>query len=144
MITRPLDLSSRLKSPPRNVGSLFFINLGLLALFFVMFGSRFVLSPGLGIDFKIPAMPASMDGAAATDLVVAIKGPDMAFVEGSKVNFAGLRQYLFERAQERAGLRLLVQADAALTTGDLTEVYDMARVAGFSSVHLAAEPSRAR
>jgi biopolymer transport protein ExbD len=144
MITRPLNLSSRLKPPPRGFESLFYVNGGLIVLFFVLFGSRFVLSPGLGVDFQVPVMPEALRGAVSTDVVIAIKGADMAFVEGAKVNFAGLRQYLLERGQARPGMRLLVQADAALSTGDLTEVYDMARVAGFASVQIAAEPPRAR
>lgn len=144
MITRPLNLSSRLKPPPRGFEGLFYVNGGLIVLFFVLFGSRFVLSPGLGVDFKLPLMPEAMLGAASTDVVIAIKGPDMAFVEGAKVNFTGLRQYLFERTRGHPGLRLLVQADASLTTGDLTEIYDMARQAGFASVQIAAEPPRAR
>jgi len=86
-------------------------------------------------------MPEAMTGAVSTDVVVAIKGADMAFVEGAKVNFTGLRQYLIERAHGRTAMRLLVQADAALTTRDLTEVYDMAREAGFASVQIAAEPA---
>jgi biopolymer transport protein ExbD len=139
MITRPLDLSSRLKPQPRGFEFLFFVNAGLIALFFVMFGSRFVLAPGLGLDFSVPVMPAAVPGAVATDVVVAVKGGDLAFVEGAKVNFAGLRQYLVERAQGRSGLVLLVQADAALSARELTEVYDMARAAGFASVQIAAE-----
>lgn len=144
MITRPLDLSSRLKPSPRGFEFLFFVNAGLIALFFVLFGSRFVLAPGLGLDFSVPVMPAAVPGAVATDVVVAVKGGDLAFVEGAKVNFAGLRQYLAERTQGRSGLVLLVQADAALSARELTEVYDMARAAGFGSVQIAAEPPPAR
>jgi biopolymer transport protein ExbD len=144
MITRPLNLSSRLKPPPRSFESLFYVNGGLIVLFFVLFGSRFVLSPGLGVDFRVPVMPMAIPGALSTDVVIAVKGPDMAFVEGSKVNFIGLRQHLFERAQGHRGLRLLVQADANLATRDLTEVCDMARAAGFVSVQIAAEPPPAR
>lgn len=140
MITRPLDLSARLKPPPRGFEVLFFVNVGLLALFFVLFGSRFVLSPGLGVGFDVPNLPGALDGAVATDVVVAVKAADMAFVEGAKVDFAGLRRYLAERARERKDLRLLVHADATLTTRDLTEVYDMARKAGFAAVQIAAEP----
>lgn len=141
MITRPLNLSSRLRQPPRSFEFLFFVNAGLIALFFVMFGSRFVLSPGLGIDFTVPQLPAAVDGAVATDVVVAVKGADLAFVEGAKVNFAGLRQYLAERARGHGRLRLLVQADATLTARELTEIYDMAKAAGFAAVQIAAEPS---
>jgi biopolymer transport protein ExbD len=141
MITRPLNLSTRLRPPPRSFEFLFFVNAGLIALFFVLFGSRFVLSPGLGVDFSVPELPGSLAGAVATDVVVAVKGADLAFVEGAKVNFAGLRRYLAERADGREKLRLLVQADAALTTRELTEIYDMARAAGFAAVQIAAEPA---
>ncbi len=142
MITRPLELSSRLRPPPRGFEILFYVNAGLIALFFVLFGSRFVLSPGLGVDFRVPEMPEAVAGAVPTDVVIAIKGADLAFVEGAKVDFPGLRQYLTERARGHPGLRLLVQADASLTTRNLTEVYDMARNAGFASVQIAAEPLR--
>lgn len=140
MITRPLDLSSRLRPPPRGFEFLFFVNVGLIALFFALFGSRFVLSPGLGVDFKVPGSSAALVRAVPTDVVVAIKAKDMAFVEGAKVNFDGLRRYLSNRANGKSGLRLLVQADASLSTLDLIEVYDMAREAGFASVQVATEP----
>ncbi|HEY8931687.1 MAG TPA: hypothetical protein VIM44_00065, partial [Rariglobus sp.] len=74
MITRPLNLSARLRPPPRGFEFLFYVNGGLIALFFVLFGSRFVLSPGLGLDFSVPSMPEAMTGAVSTDVVVAIKG----------------------------------------------------------------------
>jgi biopolymer transport protein ExbD len=144
MITRPLDLSSRLRPAPHGYEFVFYLNAGIIALFFVLFGSRFVLSPGLGLDFSVPVMPAALEGAVSTDVVVSVKGANLAFVEGAKVDFSGLRSHLNEQAKGVAGLRLLVQADASLTTRDLTEVYDMAREAGFASVQIAAEPQVAR
>jgi biopolymer transport protein ExbD len=140
MITRPLDLSARLRPPPKGFESLFYVNAGLIVLFFVLFGSRFVLSPGLGVDFDVPVVPAALQAAVSTDVVVAVKGRDMAFVGGAKVNFAGLEQQLTRQVDGRKGLRLLVQADAQLTTQDLTDIYDMARRAGFGAVQIAAEP----
>jgi biopolymer transport protein ExbD len=144
MITRPLDLSTRLRRQPSGYEFIFYVNAGLIALFFVLFGSRFVLSPGLGLDFALPVMPASLAGSISTDVVVAIKGPNLAFVEGRKVDFVGLRSHLSGLAQKGTDMRLLVQADASLTTRDLTEVYDMARLAGFASVLIAAEPGAAK
>jgi len=141
MITRPLDLSSRLRPAPRSFDFLFFVSTGLIALMFVLFGSRFVLSPGLGIDFTVPTADAALVGAVATDVVIAVKGSDLAFVEGAKVDSAGLRRWLIERAKGHADLRLLVQADASLSTKDLTDIYEMARQAGFKAVQIAAEPS---
>ncbi len=143
MITRPLDLSARLRPPPRSFDFLFYVNAGLIALMFVLFGSRFVLSPGLGVDFKVPVSDAAVAGAMPTDVVIAVKGADLAFVEGAKVDSAGLSRWLVERAKGHPGLRLLVQADATLSTKDLTDIYEMARVAGFAAVQIAAEPTAA-
>ena len=140
MITRPLDLAERLRPPLRSYEAVFYLNVGLIALVLVLFGSRFVLSPGLGVDFEVPVMRAALAGAVSTDVVIALKGDNLAFVDGAKVNFIGLRQFLVERAKVRPGCRLLVQADASVTARDLTEVYDMARMAGFASVQIAAEP----
>jgi biopolymer transport protein ExbD len=139
MITRPLDLSSRLRSPPRNLDFVFYVNACLIALMFVLFGSRFVLSPGLGVDFRVPVADSALIGAVPTDVVIAVKGADLAFVEGAKVNSDGLRLWLIERAKGHEGLRLLIQADASLSTKDLTDICEMARTAGFVAVQIAAE-----
>ena len=144
MITRPLDLSSRLRHPPRSFDFIFYVNAGLIALMFGLFGSRFVLSPGLGVDFKVPTNGAAMIGAVPTDVVIAVKGTDLAFVEGAKVNAEGLQLWLVDRAKGRTGLRLLVQADASLSTKDLTDICEMARQAGFAAVQIAAEPPSAK
>ena len=48
MITRPLELSSRLRPEPRTFDWVFYVNGGLIVLFFSLFGSQFVLAPGLG------------------------------------------------------------------------------------------------
>jgi len=141
MITRPLDLSSRLRPPPRSFDFIFYVNAGLIALMFALFGSRFVLSPGLGVDFKVPANDAALISAVPTDVVIAVKGADLAFVEGAKVNSDGLRLWLVERAKGHEELRLLIQADASLSTKDLTDICEMARKAGFAAVQIAAEPS---
>ena len=143
MITRPLSLSSRLKPPPRSLDFFFFVNVAVIALFFALFGSRFVLSPGLGVEFEVPVMAGAVDGAAATDVVIAVKSAEMTFVEGLKVDFKGLPAALQRLAAGRPGLRLLVQADASVTTRDLTAIYQMAREAGFARVQVAAEPAAA-
>src|SRR4051812_50199863 len=58
MITRPLELESRLSPPPRDLDFFAWVNVGLIALFFTLLGSRFVLAPGLLVgsaDFRLPA-----------------------------------------------------------------------------------------
>ncbi len=140
MITRPLDLSGRLRPEPKSFDVFFYVNTGLIALMFVLFGSRFVLSPGLATDFALPVAPGSVQGAESTDVVIAVRRTDMALVEGAVLNFADLRRWLQARVAGRPGLRLLIQADAAVSTQDIAQLHQMAAEAGFVGVILAAEP----
>ena len=139
MITKPLELSSKLKKHPNSFGSLFFINAGLIVLFFTLFGSRFVLSPGLGISFQLPVMQDTIVTANPTDIIIAVRRSDMALVDGAVLDFSQLQVWLKIQAEKNKPCRLLVQADRTLSTGDLTEIYEMAKEAGFSGVQVAAE-----
>lgn len=141
MITRPLDLASKLRRPPKNFDALFLVNVGLIALFFGLFGSRFVLSPGLGLDFALPKSELALAGATPTDVVIAVIRTDMASADGSVLNYAQLRQWLARRAAGKTNLRLLIQGSASLTTQDLSLLRDMAADAGFSGFQLAVEPT---
>lgn len=62
MIVRPLDLASRLRPEPRDFDALFYVNAGMLALFFSLFGSRFVIAPGLELDFQVPVVAGAGRG----------------------------------------------------------------------------------
>jgi hypothetical protein len=74
MIARPLDLASRLRPPPQGMGTLHYVNVGLLVVFFGAFGSRFVLAPGLGVDFQLPQLAGAQAGAAqATDVISVLR-----------------------------------------------------------------------
>lgn len=142
MITRPLDLASRLRPPPRGLDALFYVNVGALAVFFLVFGSRFVLAPGLAVDFELPAADAVATAHLETDVVIAVPASDMAVVEGAVVDFKGLGEWLRTRASDELGAgatkkRLLVQTTGSLPARDLTELYALAAAAGFGGVLIA-------
>lgn len=142
MITRPLDLASRLRPAPRGLDALFYVNVGALALFFAVFGSRFVLAPGLAVDFALPRASAAGTAARITDLVIAVPASDMAVVEGAVLDFKALEVWLKKRGGEDAGgrsRRLLVQASASLPARDLATLYAMAADAGFDGVLIATD-----
>ncbi|MDR1280859.1 MAG: hypothetical protein LBK99_08555 [Opitutaceae bacterium] len=141
MITRPLDLASRMRGAPRSFDAFFYVNIGLILLFFGLFGSRFVLSPGLATDFRLPAASGSLAGAMTADVVIAVPRDDMVLVEGEARNFDQLRKWLQDRVGERTDARLLVQAGAPVSAHELARIYAIAAEAGFASVILAAEPS---
>src|ERR1035441_6645559 len=86
MIARPLDLASRLRPPPHGTGALHYVNVGLLGLFFSVFGSRFVLAPGLGVDFQLPQLSgARADASPTTSYIINVLRSGQIFTEDGLV-----------------------------------------------------------
>lgn len=152
MITRPLDLASRLRPIPRGLDALFYVNVGMLAVFFLLFGSRFVLAPGLAVDFALPKAGLAATSRATTDVVIAVPTANMAVVEGAVLDFKGLGVWLRAQAgalpAEKSAVargnmtnkkRLLVQASSSLPARDLAEIYALAADAGFAGVLIATD-----
>ena len=152
MITRPLDLASRLRPIPRGLDALFYVNVGMLAVFFLLFGSRFVLAPGLAVDFALPKAGDAATSRVTTDVVIAVPAANMAVVDGAVLDFNGLGAWL--RGQTGAASRqegapgrvsttprrrLLVQASSSLPARDLAEIYALAADAGFAGVLIATD-----
>jgi biopolymer transport protein ExbD len=146
MITRPLDLAAKLRPEPRNFDFLFLVNGGLIVLFFFLFGSRFVLAPGLGLDFQLPVLPGSALSAAQTTHNISITRGGMMLVadEGhmGQITLPRLRDWLKEQAKETKNPVLLIRSDAGVEASVLSDVTAAACQSGFR-VYWAALPVRA-
>jgi biopolymer transport protein ExbD len=142
MIARPLDLASRLRPAPRSFDAFYYVNAGLLALFFALFGSRFVLEPGLGLDFSLPE---SGGGAASgtAEFYLSIENSGQIFTGDGLLSRAQLGGWLKARVEEDRNRRpsLLIRASAGVPFATVTEIANQASAAGFSGVILAEEPS---
>jgi biopolymer transport protein ExbD len=134
MITRPLDLAAKLRLEPRNFDFLFYVNGGLIVLFFSMFGSRFVLAPGLGVDFQMAQMPPSALGAARTTTTISVRRDGVIFAERGPVTLPQLREWLREQAKGTKQPVLLVRSDASVMASVLTEIFTTATEEGFNVV----------
>ena len=137
MITRPLDLASKLRPEPRNFDLLFLVNGGLIVLFFSLFGSGFVLAPGLTEDFHLPVIPGAREGAAATTHTIRMFRGGLIVTDSGKMDLPQLRKWLQDAAKTTKQPALKVIAGADVTTGDFVEVRSAAREAGFVRVVLA-------
>jgi len=137
MITRPLELASRLRPEPRSLDWLFFVNAGLLVLFFSLFGSRFVLAPGLSLD--LPQVSGARAGATHTTHYLSVTRSGLILIKAGPVSLAELKIWLATEAAKTRHPSLLVRADAKVPYGDLTEIASAASKAGFEPVVLAAE-----
>jgi biopolymer transport protein ExbD len=133
MITRPLDLASKLRAEPRSLDALFYVNVGMLVLFFFVFGSRFVLAPGLGVDFELPKL------AVTTTSTISVKNSGQIFADGL-LSLPQLREWLKIEAKKNKRPSLLVRMSAGVPVSVQNEIVSAAREAGFgSNITLAAE-----
>jgi biopolymer transport protein ExbD len=142
MITRPLDLASRPRRAPRNFDAFYFINAGLIMLFFLMFGSRFVLAPGLGVGFALPTMKGAQATAVATNVFISMPRSGVVLVaDQGKIDFTQLGGWLQARAKEHKAPVLLIRADGSVPMQDIADIEARAMAAGFIYVQVAFEES---
>jgi biopolymer transport protein ExbD len=140
MITRPLDLASRLRPMPRSFDAWFLVNAGLIVLSFSVLGSRFVLAPGLGMDFQLPQMAGSRVEAARTTHDIAVNDAGLIIASEGSITLERLGEMLKEQAKITKDPCLLVRASAGVKLSTLAEIVALAKEAGFSIVSAAEEP----
>lgn len=154
MITRPLDLATKLRPAPQSLDPLFFVNAGLLVFFFSLFGSPLVLLPALGIDFQLPEVSgANADARPATHYITVMAAGQIFAGDGLR-NPEEFRQWLADQAGQWAGKHpkataplppptLLVLASGRVEMAVITAIAGAARAAGFEVRLAATEPSAA-
>jgi len=144
MIARPLELAQRLRPEPRDLDALFYVNVGVLALFFTLFGSRFVLAPGLGLDFELPQLAGAREGAAPTTCYISVLRTGQIFTDDGLFNLAQLQGWLNAQGKLYRRPSLLIRASAGVPLSSLSRIFDLAHKAGFRVVVGAEDPAGAR
>jgi biopolymer transport protein ExbD len=134
MITRPLDLASRLRSEPRNLDSLFYVNVVLLVVFFALFGSKFVLAPGLGVDFRLPVVEGANTHARPTTHFISVASSGLILTSDGYLTLAELGTWLAKQASQVKEPILLVRGDAEVRATMIGGVTTAAKSAGFVEV----------
>lgn len=109
MITAPLNLEARLRTAPRNFDALFYVNLGVLVLMFVLFSSRFVMFPGVNV--VLPQLTNKTWTQQAGNIRVVIQHDGRIAFEGGFCTLEVFRERLREIVAQRGRISLLVQAD---------------------------------
>jgi biopolymer transport protein ExbD len=129
VITRPLDLASRLSPPARRFDALFYVNVGLIGLFFTLFSSRFVLSPGFVVALPVMA-GAQLEEVTSTDVITVLASGQI-YANPGPLDLDELGDWLKIQATKRDQPSLLVFADTKVTAEKLTSIINKARLAGF-------------
>jgi biopolymer transport protein ExbD len=120
------------------MGSLHYVNVILLALFFSLLGSQFVLSPGLGVDFELPTLDGARAGAAQTPYYINVLRSGQIFTDDGLVDMGQLHDWLRARAAHDARPTLLIRASKEVNLSELIEIQEAARTAGFGKVLIGA------
>ena len=139
MITRPLEIAPHLPPSPRNFDVLFYVNVGVLALFFLLFGSRFVLAPGLVLGEPIPTMEGARAGANRTTCNLRILSSGQILTDQGILTRAELPGWLRDQGKNQKNAVLLLQAGGDVPMGEIMRIQSMAIGAGFAFVELAAQ-----
>ncbi|HEY5552281.1 MAG TPA: biopolymer transporter ExbD [Opitutaceae bacterium] len=137
MVTQPLDLQSHLRPSPRSFDVFYFADLALLAVFFMLMGSQFVLAPGMPVN--LPVMEDSTNLAQPADVVVSMRGDDGVLFEGGLFPLAAFQSKLAEIVAARNVETVLVRVDRQVTAQGLLDLCAAARRAGAKHVQIAAE-----
>ena len=139
MITRPLELSSRLRPVPRAFDAVFYVNAGLIVVFFMLFGSRFVASAGLmtergGEGARIPEFAGAASNSRPTShLLMMLEGGGLYDLKG-RVFPEELDSWLRTAASQSPDASLLIFADERVSFGEVSRLEARAYRAGFRSV----------
>ncbi|MCX6956889.1 MAG: hypothetical protein NTV51_32595 [Verrucomicrobia bacterium] len=142
MITRPLDLAAHLRPAPRSQDWLFFVNAGLIVLFFSLFGARFVLAPGIGLD--VPTMPGAMAGAVRTTHRISVLGADLIYVDEGAMNARQLVRWFEREAKKTKDPSLLMLIAPGVPTTVSVDIAQAARTSGFVRVQWGAQEPASR
>lgn len=149
MITRPLELEARMSPPPRDLDFVAWVNVAVIVLFFGLFGSSFVLAPGLAVGVGetggliLPSVGAASQDIGAASVVVVYRSDRVILFEGGMYSLTELRTRMEGYVKNHPGAVMLVKADRQVSVQAFADLCEMAKSVGFANVLLAAEPSTA-
>lgn len=145
MISRPLDLASKLRPEPRSFDWLFYVNAGLLVLFFSLFGSRFVLAPGVTL---LPGIAGADAQARPATHYITVNDDRQIFAGDGLRKLDGLATWLRQQAADwradrtRSAVQpvLLIQSSDRVDLDLVAQIISAASEQGFAVQVAAVEP----
>lgn len=113
---------------------MFYVNVGMLAVFFLLFGSRFVLAPGLGVDFAVPTVEGAGENARTTTHQITVRRSGQILADEGLVSKKQLADWLLREKSKTLNPSLLVLASAGVPSDELAAIFSLAQGAGFSVI----------
>ncbi|NLB59851.1 MAG: hypothetical protein GX806_02045 [Lentisphaerae bacterium] len=114
------------------------LNVILLLLLFMLWGSRFILQPGMLVHLPVAAF---VSGASYGPLVVTITREEQVFFNDDRVSWERLGALLSHAVQKTRPASLTIEADARVPYETIVRVMNSATAAGLPQINLAIRPS---
>ena len=122
-----------------------FVDLCAIGLFFAVFSSKFVVTPGFTLQLpRVESSQVAISSIYDVVTVTEVKGQEMIFFQDNVVNVETLAKLLQARERPPSNATLLVKADARVSMQTLSALSELAVRSGYSEVQLATEEFESR
>lgn len=126
---------------PVSVGFWGFLDACLIGLFFALFGSKFIITPGLIVD--LPRLESTRVVAVAPEYDVLtvgeVEGEEMILFEGRILTLDKFESFLEKRGVIDSRATLLLRVDAYVSMQTLASLVEAASDAGYNRIQIATE-----
>lgn len=137
-----VNTSARVRKTEISIDPVALFDVLLIALIMSLASSKFILSPGMGIDIdsdSLPKIPAVDSALTDEDIcVVNASGKSMLIFEGEIFAIPALRKHFEATKASRKNSILLIKTEKTLDTQTLLEICSAAKSGGFKRVQIAA------
>ncbi len=117
-----------------------FFDLCVIGLFATLYGSNFVIAPGITID--LPRVNHAQSAVAQRLQVMSIdevSGEEQIYFEDRLLKVETLDKMLRLRGEVPENVTLLMRVDAAVSTQTMTSVWEIVKAAGYLNIQVATE-----
>ena len=137
MLSQPLNLDKYIRTKPESgLETVPIIDILIIVVFFGLFGSPFVMPPGLEVDLEVSENLVSGVGVTA---VLTLKRDDMLLFEGQNLKLHQFEEKAREYLEGKESAVLLLRLDPGIKMETFFKISGEAKKAGFSKVHVAGE-----
>lgn len=127
----------RLFARPAPVAAL--VNVALLIVLFMVWGSYVILRPGMIVRLPVAAFVSG--GPYGQQMVVTVTQEGMVFFNDDRMPMDGLGLALNQAVRKNRDLSMTIEADARVPYETIMRVMNMAAAVGIRQVNLATRPS---
>lgn len=138
LLTRPLDLASRLEAPRFRVDAVAFADIGLIALLTLFLSQSFLFSPGVSIALPQVGDEQSVVGVRAEAVATVWKGKIITVLGSYPLDRMDTAMNQLMEKTQVSDPDLLLLVDRSTAVDELTRIYESAQRAGFDTVQMAA------